>query len=73
MCERLELATMSMITLVSTSEQLTVSDLRGNQQPAAFQEARQAPKRDARVILLSLPCSQRVPPLISRLIAHPLT
>ena len=32
--------------------------------------ARQVPKRDARVILLSLPCSERVPPLILRLITR---
>ena len=32
--------------------------------------ARQIPKRDARVILLSLPCSERVPPLILRLITR---
>ena len=29
--------------------------------------ARQAPKGEARAILLSLPCSERVPPLIFRL------
>ena len=32
--------------------------------------ARQVPKRDDRVILLSLPCSERVPPLIFRLITR---
>ena len=32
--------------------------------------ARQVPKRDARVILLSLPASERVPPLILRLITR---
>ena len=32
--------------------------------------ARQVPKGDARVILLSLPCSERVPPLILRLITR---
>ena len=32
--------------------------------------ARQAPKRDAKVILLSLPASERVPPLILRLITR---
>ena len=29
--------------------------------------ARQVPKREARVILVSVPCSERVPPLILRL------
>ena len=32
--------------------------------------ARQVPKRDARVILLSLPVSERVPPIIFRLITR---
>ena len=45
------------------------SGLRGNEQLAAFQEGVQAPgppgpKRDARAILLSVPASERVPPLI---------
>ena len=32
--------------------------------------ARQVPKRDAKVILLSVPCPERVPPLILRLVTR---
>ena len=52
------------------------SDLRGSQQLVAFHEriegprTRQVPKREARVILLSLPAPERVPPLILRLITR---
>ena len=48
-----------------------LTDFRGSGEGSKLRPlARQVPKRDAKVILLSVPCPERVPPLILRLVTR---